>query len=54
MLIQVYKYTGRVSRSVLSAMLVAEIFVDELPADLGKFARFHGGDFAEIAGVPVS
>ena len=50
MTVAIYKTGGRVGRSVLQATLVAEIDVepDEIPFDLSRFAKRHGGDFAEI------
>lgn len=50
MTIAVYKTGGLIARSVRSATLVAEIEVEpsDAPYDLTRFARRHGGDFAEV------
>jgi hypothetical protein len=49
-IVNVYKTGGRIARSLRAATLIAEVDVepDELPFNLTKFARRHGGDFAEI------
>jgi hypothetical protein len=46
--ILVYRLDGSLSRSVHTAVLVAEVEVDDMPANLRRFARRHGGDFAEV------
>ena len=50
MTVQIYKTGGHVGRSVRQATLVAEIDLDpsEVPFNLSRFARRHGGDFAQI------
>lgn len=48
MLVQIYEYSGHVTRSVATARLVAEVEVDELPEDELELAREYGGDFIEI------
>ncbi len=50
MTIEVYKLGGRIGRSVRHASLVTAIDVEpeEIPFDLTRFARRHGGDFAQI------
>lgn len=50
MTIQIYKTGGLVSRSCRKAKLVTEVEVEpcELPYDLSRFAKRHGGDFAEV------
>lgn len=49
MLLHVYRYTGRASRSVLRAEKVAEIESDDYPDDPWEFASEMGGDFVEVA-----
>ncbi len=49
MLIQVYRYIGDVTRSVVRATLVAEVEADVLPDDDFEFAAEHGGDFIEVS-----
>lgn len=49
MLIAVYQFSGHCTRSIVSAYLVCEIEVDELPEDQIAFAEENGGDFIEIA-----
>lgn len=48
MTILVYRLRGHITRSLRSAILVAEVEVDELPVNLKRFAKEHGGDLAEI------
>ena len=48
MTILVYRIRGFITRSLYSAVLVAEVQVDELPANLSRFAKQHGGDLAEV------
>lgn len=48
MTILVYRINSYVSRSLRSAVLVAEVDVDELPENLSRFAKRYGGDFAEV------
>jgi len=48
MLALVYAYTGDVTRSVVKASLVAEVEIDEVPANQADFAAEHGGDFIVI------
>lgn len=48
MRVQVYRYCGLQSRSVMRAELVAEFDIDEFPTNQITFAREHGGDFIEI------
>jgi hypothetical protein len=44
----IYRARGHITRSLRSAVLIAEVEVDELPANLKRFAKEHGGDFAEV------
>ena len=48
MLVQIYQYAGRVTRSVMSAELVTELEVDSIPEDQDAFAAEHGGDFIHV------
>lgn len=48
MLVQVYRYAGYRSRSIVSATLVTEVEVDEMPDDQISFAEEYGGDFIEV------
>jgi hypothetical protein len=50
MTIEVYKLGGCIGRSIRHASLVTEVDVEpeEIPFDLTRFARRHGGDFAQI------
>ena len=48
MLAQVYQVAGRCTRSIVTAVLVAEVPVDKIPQDQIAFAEEHGGDFIEI------
>ena len=50
MIVNIYKTGGLISRSVRAATLIAEVDVEphEVPFNLTRFARQHGGDFAEI------
>lgn len=50
MTVRIYRYGGLVSRSLRTARLVVELEIEphELPYDLARLARQHGGDFAEI------
>jgi hypothetical protein len=49
-IVNIYKTGGHISRSVRAATLIAEVDVEphEVPFDLTRFAKQHGGDFAEI------
>ena len=49
MTICIYRSTGRVSRSILRAELVAEVETDQWPEDEAAFADEHGGDIIEAA-----
>ncbi len=50
MTVRIYRYGGLVSRSLRKATLIVELDIEphELPYNLTRFARQHGGDFAEI------
>ena len=47
MLILVYQYGAPVSRSLLSANLIAEVEADN-DTDVDAVVAQHGGDFAEV------
>ena len=49
MRIRVYCSTGLVTRSIVRAKLVAEVEIDQWPADEAAFADEYGGDIIEIA-----
>lgn len=40
--------TGRITRSVLRAVQVASLELNEEPDDTVRFAELYGGDFIEI------
>lgn len=45
----IYRFTGEaVSRSVVSAVLVAEVEEDQWPEDEAALAEAHGGDFIQL------
>jgi len=45
--LRIYRSTDFLSRSVVRAMLVAEVETDQLPEDEAAFADEHGGDIIE-------
>ena len=47
MLVRVYR-TDPCTSSILRAALVAEVEIDNVPEDVGRFADDYGGDFIEI------
>ncbi len=49
MTLRVYRCAGFLSRSVLRAVLVAEVEADQPPEDEAAFADQFGGDIIEIA-----
>jgi hypothetical protein len=51
MTLNVYRTTGFISRSVLSAELVREIDHADYPEDPQAFADEHGGDILEPASL---
>ena len=54
MRIRVYCSTGLVTRSIVRAKLVAEVEIDQWPADEAAFADEYGGDIIEIAATDSS
>jgi hypothetical protein len=53
-IVNIYQTGGRIARSVCSGRLIAELDFEphEIPFDLERLARQHGGDYAEIVYPP--
>jgi len=53
MILQVYRTTGRRTRSLWLAELIAEVETDRYPDDPQAFADEYGGDIIDIASVEL-
>ena len=51
MTLRIYRSTGLLSRSVVQAVLVAEVETDQWPEDEAAFADQYGGDIIDEASL---